>query len=64
MEKIYFSSLIVLFMSAFVFGLNGSGTEVDPYRIESLADFNEFTTDSNYWDDYIETFCKILSFGG
>lgn len=32
--------------------LDGSGTEQDPWRIESLTDFNEFAADANYWDDY------------
>lgn len=32
--------------------LPGSGTEADPYRIESKADFNDFAADPNYWDDY------------
>ena len=30
----------------------GSGTQEDPWRIESLADFDEFAADPNYWDDY------------
>ena len=33
-------------------GLTGSGTEADPWRITSLADFDEFAGDPNYWDDY------------
>jgi len=32
--------------------LPGSGTQEDPWRIESLADFDEFAADPNYWDDY------------
>jgi hypothetical protein len=32
--------------------LPGSGTQEDPYRIESLADFDEFAAGPNYWDDY------------
>jgi len=32
--------------------LSGSGTEADPWRIQSLADFNDFAADANYWDDY------------
>ncbi|MHC4694625.1 MAG: GLUG motif-containing protein [Planctomycetota bacterium] len=34
-------------------GLSGLGTEQDPWRIESLADFNEIAADVNYWDGYI-----------
>ncbi|AQT67397.1 GLUG domain protein [Anaerohalosphaera lusitana] len=29
--------------------LPGSGTEADPWRIESRADFDEFAADSSYW---------------
>ncbi|MGB2806317.1 MAG: hypothetical protein WBC22_01145, partial [Sedimentisphaerales bacterium] len=29
--------------------LDGSGTEEDPWRIESLEDFNNFAADANYW---------------
>ena len=32
--------------------LDGSGTEGDPWRIQSLEDFNDFAADANYWDDY------------
>ncbi|MHC4657131.1 MAG: GLUG motif-containing protein, partial [Planctomycetota bacterium] len=32
--------------------LPGSGTQQDPWRIESLADFNEFAADANYWNGY------------
>ena len=32
--------------------LDGSGIEQDPWRIESLSDFDEFVADDNYWDDY------------
>ena len=31
--------------------LPGSGMQEDPWRIESLADFDEFAGDANYWDD-------------
>jgi hypothetical protein len=29
--------------------LDGSGTQEDPWRIKSLADFNEFAADANHW---------------
>jgi hypothetical protein len=32
--------------------LSGSGTQEEPWRIQSLADFDEFAADANYWDDY------------
>ena len=39
--------------------LPGSGTEADPWRIESLPDFDEFVGNANYWDDYIRLECDI-----
>jgi hypothetical protein len=35
-----------------VYALPGSGTEADPWLIQSLVDFNDFAADANYWDDY------------
>jgi hypothetical protein len=32
--------------------LPGSGTQEDPWRIESLADFDEFAADPNYWSGF------------
>jgi hypothetical protein len=32
--------------------LPGSGTQQDPWRIESLADFDEFAADPNYWSGF------------
>lgn len=32
--------------------LPGSGTQQDPWRIQSLTDFDEFAANSSYWDDY------------
>ena len=32
--------------------LSGSGTQEDPWLIQSLEDFNDFAADANYWDDY------------
>jgi len=32
--------------------LEGSGTQEDPWLIQSLEDFNDFAADPNYWDDY------------
>jgi hypothetical protein len=32
--------------------LPGSGTQQDPYRIQSLADFDEFAADPNYWSSF------------
>jgi|AntAceMinimDraft_9_1070365.scaffolds.fasta_scaffold69872_2 hypothetical protein len=50
-ERQYLCS-IYLSLSNSVFALTGSGLETDPYLIQSLADFNEFASDPNYWDDY------------
>jgi len=32
--------------------LPGSGTQQDPWRIQSLADFDEFAADPNYWSGF------------
>jgi hypothetical protein len=32
--------------------LDGSGTEGDPWLIQSLEDFNDFAADANYWAGY------------
>ncbi|MHC4694466.1 MAG: GLUG motif-containing protein [Planctomycetota bacterium] len=32
--------------------LDGSGTQGDPWLIQSLDDFNDFAADANYWDGY------------
>jgi len=32
--------------------LPGLGTQQDPWRIESLAHFDEFAADANYWAGY------------
>ncbi|HUT31615.1 MAG TPA: GLUG motif-containing protein [Sedimentisphaerales bacterium] len=52
MCKIYVFLLSLAVFSVNVYGLSGSGTEADPWLIGSLADFNDFTADPNYWDDY------------
>jgi len=44
-------AVAIIFANA-AFALSGSGTEADPWRIQSLADFNEFAADPAYWDDY------------
>lgn len=54
--------ILCLFVSSFMFGASGdmgAGTEplTDgsanyPYLIEDLADFDEFASDPNYWDDH------------
>jgi len=47
-----------------VLALSGSGTEAEPWRIQSLADFNEFAADANYWDDHtrLETDVNLAGF--
>jgi len=32
--------------------LDGLGTQEEPWRIQSLGDFDEFVGNANYWDDY------------
>ncbi|MBI9017719.1 MAG: hypothetical protein JEZ07_10725 [Phycisphaerae bacterium] len=34
--------------------LPGSGTQAQPWRIENINHFNEFTADSNYWNGYVQ----------
>ncbi|MCK4292908.1 MAG: hypothetical protein KAY65_06910 [Planctomycetes bacterium] len=46
---------IVALIGVFVSGalaLDGAGTAEDPWRIKSLADFNKFAADANYWGGY------------
>ncbi|MBW8041067.1 MAG: hypothetical protein FVQ85_13840 [Planctomycetes bacterium] len=52
MWRISFALVIVGLCVNTAAGLPGSGTQQDPWRIESLADFDEFAADANYWDDY------------
>jgi len=44
--------VISMVFSINAYALSGSGTEADPWRIQSLADFNDFTGDPNYWDEH------------
>jgi hypothetical protein len=43
--------LIILCVNT-AMALDGSGTQEDPWLIQSLDDFNDFAADANYWDDY------------
>ena len=53
MYKITFvAAIVIICVNSTLASLPGSGTQQDPYRIESLADFDEFAADANYWDDY------------
>jgi hypothetical protein len=52
MKRLIILSL-TLFCSNSLYAITGSGTAQDPYRITSLADFNTFAGDPNYWNDYI-----------
>jgi hypothetical protein len=52
MSRIVIVLLIMSFSVNTAAALDGSGTQEDPWRIESLVDFNEFAADANYWDDY------------
>jgi len=44
--------VVVLLFSINVFAMEGSGTQQEPWRIESVNDFNDFADDPNYWDDF------------
>lgn len=53
--------IISIFFARSVFAADGDmgvpggadGSTTYPYLIEDIADFNEFASDPNYWDDYI-----------
>lgn len=47
-----FLAMLLIGGSGTALGLSGSGTEGDPWVIRSLADFDEFAGDANYWDGY------------
>jgi len=48
-----FVILTVVSFSQSASALDGAGIESDPYLIKSLADFDEFAGNKNYWNDYI-----------
>ncbi|MDD5063597.1 MAG: GLUG motif-containing protein [Phycisphaerae bacterium] len=50
--SLIFALLVLTAFSANVYALSGNGTESDPWLIKSLADFEDFVADANYWDDY------------
>lgn len=52
MYRIAFIVSLVIMSSQTAVGLSGSGTEAEPWRIESPADFKEFSADANYWAGY------------
>lgn len=52
MFKPMVSVVLVIISANIALALPGSGTEADPWRIESFSDFNEFCADANYWDGY------------
>lgn len=52
MCRIAFIISLVIISAHTVLGLSGSGTEAEPWRIETLEDFNEFAADANYWAGY------------
>ena len=52
MYRIAFIISLVIISAHTALALSGSGTEEEPWRIESLEDFNEFAADANYWAGY------------
>ena len=52
MQRILFALAIVGLCLNNAAALDGSGTEQDPWRIQSLADFNDFAADANHWAGY------------
>ncbi|NLH17545.1 MAG: hypothetical protein GX455_13300 [Phycisphaerae bacterium] len=55
--------VVVGLCSTLSFALPGSGTAEDPYRIQSMDDFDEFRNDSNFWNKHIRLECE-LDFSG
>ncbi|MHC4641523.1 MAG: GLUG motif-containing protein [Planctomycetota bacterium] len=53
MYRIAFIISLVVISAHTALGISGSGTEAEPWRIESLGDFDEFAADANYWVGYI-----------
>ena len=49
MYRIAFIISLVIISAYPALGLSGLGTEAEPWRIQSLADFDEFSADANYW---------------
>lgn len=43
--------------------LDGSGTQEDPWRIQSLADFDEFAADPNYWAGFTRLETDVILAG-
>jgi hypothetical protein len=52
MYRTAFIIFLVIISAHKVLGISGSGTEAEPWRIQSLEDFNEFAADANYWSGY------------
>jgi hypothetical protein len=52
MYRIAFIISLVIISAHTVLGLSGSGTQENPWLIQSLEEFNDFVADANYWDDY------------
>jgi hypothetical protein len=48
-NRIVIGFILLFALNNNVFALTGSGSEIDPYLIQDLADFDEFANDPNYW---------------
>ena len=55
------ATVCLLWSSSVLAGLSGKGTAGEPYLIESLADFDEFAGDPNYWAEgvHAKLMCDI-----
>ncbi len=38
-----------------LWAMDGAGTQAEPYLIQSMADFNEFSGNSDYWAEGVYT---------
>ena len=48
-QRVWAIVVVVAGLGGSALALSGSGTEQDPWRIQSLADFDEFVSDANYF---------------
>ena len=59
-------SLFILCLYSAAFGLSGAGTEANPWKIKTTADFLSISSSTAYLDDYFEvdTSVSVLNFDG
>jgi hypothetical protein len=53
------SVIVILYCWSMVSAMPGSGTAEDPYRIQSMDDFDTIRADSMYWNSHIHLECEL-----